>query len=92
VPGCRLTFIANYVTSEDGLRIRAVVNDANGNPAPPYQPMSAAVEAAGQVELQTGTTNATTESVDVILFRDVDIFHIRLPAHYVWPSCQGPTG
>ena len=88
VPGCRATFITSYITAEDGMQMRAVLLDAANAEAPPFLPTSAPLAAAGQIQLQGGTTNRTTESVDIVFSKaGVDLFRQRFPAHYVWPSC-----
>ena len=89
VPGCRATFITSYITAEDGMQMRAVLLDAANAEAPPFLPTSAPLAAAGQIQLQGGTTNRTTEAVEIVFSRPGagDVFRQRYPAHYVWPSC-----
>ena len=88
VTGCRAIFNTYYMTAEDGLRMRAVLYDASEGVAPPYLPTSASLGLNGQVLLQGGTTNRTTEAVELVFSRDgVDVFRMRFQAHYVWPSC-----
>jgi hypothetical protein len=88
VPGCRATFITSYITAEDGLQMRAVLLDAANAEAPPFLPASAPLAAAGQIQLQGGTTSRTTESVEIVFSKaGVDLFRQRYPAHYVWPGC-----
>jgi hypothetical protein len=89
VPGCRATFITSYITAEDGLLMRAALLDAANTEVPPFLPTSAPLAAAGQVQLQGGTTNRTTESVEIVFSKaGVDLFRQRLAAHYVWASCS----
>jgi hypothetical protein len=89
VPGCLATFITSYITAEDGLHMRAVLLDASNTEVPAYLPTSVPLSAAGQVPLQGGTVNRTTEAVEVVFSKAGagDVFRQRYPAHYVWPSC-----
>jgi hypothetical protein len=89
VPGCRATFVTSYITAEDGVGMRAVLFEASGAEAPAFLPTSAPLAAAGQVQLQGGTTNRTTEAVEIVFSKaGVDLFRQRYAAHYVWPGCS----
>ena len=89
VPGCRATFITSYITAEDGLQMRAVLLDASNTEVPAYLPTSAPLGTAGQLPLQGGTVNRTTEAVEIVFSKPGagDVFRQRYSAHYVWPSC-----
>ena len=69
--------------------MRAVLLDAANAEAPPFLPTSAPLAAAGQVQLQGGTVNRTTEAVEIVFSKAGagDVFRQRYAAHYVWPSC-----
>ena len=88
VPGCRATFVTSYITAEDGLQMRAVLLDGSNIEVPPYLPTSAPLSAAGQVQLQGGTVNRTTEAVEIVFSKAGagDVFRQRFAAHYVRPS------
>lgn len=89
VPGCRVTFVTSYITAEDGLEMRAALLDASNTEVPAYLPTSAPLVAAGQLPLQGGTVNRTTEAVEIVFSKPGagDVFRQRYAAHYVWPSC-----
>ena len=89
VPGCRATFVTSYITAEDGLQMRAVLLDASNTEVPAYLPTSTPLTAAGQVQLQGGTVNRTTEAVEIVFSKAGagDVFRQRVAAHYLWPSC-----
>ena len=89
VSGCRATFVTSYITAEDGLQMRAVLLDASNTEVPAFLPTSAPLAAAGQVQLQGGTVNRTTEAVEIVFSKAGagDVFRQRYAAHYVWPSC-----
>jgi hypothetical protein len=89
IPGCRVTFVTSYITAEDGLQMRAVLLDASNMEAPAFLPTSTSLAAAGQVQLQGGTVNRTTEAVEIVFSKAGagDVFRQRYSAHYVWPSC-----
>ena len=89
VSGCRVTFVTSYITAEDGLQMRAVLLDASNSEVPAYLPTSVPLAAAGQVPLQGGTVNRTTEAVEIVFSKPGagDVFRARYAAHYVWPSC-----
>ena len=89
VPGCRATFMTSYITAEDGLQMRAVLLDAANTESAGFCRPSAPLAAAGQLQLQGGTANRTTEAVEIVFSkaRAGDVFRQRYPAHYVWPSC-----
>ncbi|MBP9822282.1 MAG: hypothetical protein KBC81_02475 [Candidatus Pacebacteria bacterium] len=80
------TFVANYTTAEDGLKMRVLFYGSNGSLVGSNNLNNPVLGASGQVSIQAAASTGATDFLDFVIYREGvgEIQHFRYQMHYVW--------